>query len=313
MRSSDQRSRRRRPEAASVVAAMLILLCAVLASGLRSRLLLQFQKVKLQRDAYALPSPEQTLVASLGYRSALADLIYGSVLVSYGLHFQERRPFEFAGAYLDTMTTLDPKFGAAYYISDTLLTLQPTPPPVENFKKAREILERGLRERPEDSRIWIQAGQFMAYLGPAKFKDRAVKREWRLAGARVLARACELLAEDEFQPHHCITAAGILSRDGQVEATVQFLQRVLAVSDNEEIREIAFRMLEMEKGEAERLRVEQRYQVFQELWSRDLTFASKHLLLVLGPPFDPAQCAGALGEQAQCATTWREWSRGLSQ
>jgi tetratricopeptide (TPR) repeat protein len=212
VRSSDRNARSRPPAPETVVALVLVLLCAFSVAWLRPRLLARFEKIKLARDAYALPSPEQTLVASLGYRSALADLIYGSVLVSYGLAFSERRPFEFAGAYLDTMTTLDPKFGAPYYISDTLLTLQPTPPPVENYIKAREILERGMRARPEDSRVWIQAGQFMAYLGPGKLTDPEVKREWRMAGARALARACELLAEDEFQPHHCISAAGLLSR-----------------------------------------------------------------------------------------------------
>ncbi len=273
----------------------------------RPRVVERFDRVTLGHDSYTLPPPQQAVVASLGYRSAFADLIFARVLVQYGLHFQEKRLFEFVGNYLDTINALDPKFRAPYYLADTLLTLQPKPPPQANFTKARQIIERGMDELPHDSRLWIQGGQFIAYLGPARFQDAETKREWRLAGARRLARACELISDDDIDPHHCITAAGLLSRAGEIEATVRFLERVLVVSDNEEIHELARALLEQHAGERDRTEWESRMDAFQRSWRHDLRFVSKHLLLVLGPPFDPAPCAGALASTRECAPTWRAW------
>jgi hypothetical protein len=281
--------------------------CGTLAL-VQPRLAARLQGVTSTRDSYALPAPEATIVASLGYRAALADLVFANVLVSYGLHFDERRGFEFVGHYLDAITALEPKFRAPYSVADTLLTLQAQPPPPGNYVKARELLERGMHELAYDSHLWLQAGQFMAYLGPPQFQDPKVKQEWRLAGARRLARACELISEDENLPFQCISAAGMLSREGEIDATVQFLERVLVVSDNEEIHALALGLLQQRAGERERLRAEERRQRFRQAWGQDLRFVAKDLLLVVGPQFPAARCAGLLVEDPACATSWRAWT-----
>lgn len=290
---------------------------AVAALGIafvRPRLTAQFKKLRATSDVYTLPSPEQTVALSLGYRSALADLIYANVLVSYGTHFDEKRRFEFVGNYLDTINALDPKFRQPYRFADTLLTIQPKSPRREDYLKAREILERGLRERPYDAELWSAAGQFLAYIAAGQFKDEKLRNEWRMAGARVLARACELVSKNENIPFHCITAASLFSRAGERAAIIQFLQRVLSVSDNEEIRRLALGYLEKVVGEQQRAELEARHKRLSDVWGKDLPFVNKDLLLVVGPPFDPAACAG--GEKVdnpRCATTWEDWTvRGHS-
>ena len=124
-----------------------VLLCALsmfAIACLRSPLVAHFQAVQLKSDDYLLPPTEQTVTASLGYRSALADLIYAHVLVSYGIHFQEKHNFEFIGSYLDTVNALDPKFRDPYRFADTLLTLQPAPVGEASYRKAPDqVLERG--------------------------------------------------------------------------------------------------------------------------------------------------------------------------
>jgi hypothetical protein len=294
-----------RPLLPTLVVLGLLLLSGAAIQSVRATLVDRFERIKQRSDTYALPAPEMTIVASLGYRSALADLLFAHTLVSYGLHFQEKRAFEYVGNYLDTIITLDPKFRAPYYIADTMLVLQPKQPPPENYSKAREILERGMRELPYDSRLWLQAGQFIAYMGPAAFQDPAVKREWKLAGGRRLARACELLSDDEIMPFQCISAAGVLSREGEVDAMVQFLERVITVSDNPEIQRLALAMLEKQGGQRQRLKI---HRLFNQLWDKDLRFASKDTRLVLGPPFSPAACAGHSPLSAACATSWRAWA-----
>jgi len=293
--------------------AIAIMALAALAVGLtRPRLAGRFRQIEASRDVYALPSPEQAVVVSLGWRSALADLLFSSVLVSYGIHIQERRRFEFVGNYLETVIELDPSFRAPYRYADTLLTLGGVGPRPADYVSARRILERGMRERPFDAELWSQAGQFMAYLAPAHLGDDATKKEWRLEGARRLARACELVGTNENLPYHCITAATLLSKAGEREATIQFLERVLTVVDDEQVRALASGYLKKTLGEVERDEVQWRVERFASAWQSDLSYVSKDALLAVGPALEPARCSGQSGRSAiGCHATWRSWGEGL--
>lgn len=279
---------------------------AACVGALRPGLSARYHEVSVQSDVYALPSPEQTVVMSLGHRAALADLLYASVLVSYGVHFQERRRFEFVGNYLDTINALDPKFAAPYRFADTLLTMQPKAPRWQDFVKAREILERGMAERPTDGLLHTNAGLFLAYLAPGQAPDAKTKTEFRMRGARALARACELIGDDKNMPFHCVVAADIYTRAGEREATIAFLRRFLAIADDEEVRRIALGNLRKVVGEAERDRLMKRTNALNEIWGDDLPFISKDALLVIGPPSPAGACAGKPGREG-CASSWRDW------
>ena len=307
MRSSESTgpTRPNRPE---IVAVLVMLLAAVSIGFTRPRLAVRFHDLDAAADVYALPSPEQSVVLSLGWRSALADLIFSDVLVSYGIHIQEKRRFEFAANYLETVIELDPKFRAPYRYGDTLLTLGSIKPRQQDYLVARKILERGMQEFPFDAELWTQAGQFMAYLAPSSFDDEALKKEWKLEGARRMARACELIGNNESVPFHCISAAAILSKAGEREATIRFLERVLTVVDDEEVRGIALSFLQKTVSESERDRVQWRSERFSDAWRTDLSYVTKDALLVAGPAFDVARCAGRGEEPAsQCFATWRAW------
>ena len=289
---------------------LLVVSCTVMAL-LRGPLTARFHRLRVTHDGYTLPSPRQTMIASLGYRAALADLLYAHVLVDHGIHFQEKRLYEFVGAYLQTINELDPKFRAPYLFADTLLTLQPVTPPKEHYLMARRILERGMRERPMDTQLWYQAGQYIAYLAPAWLDSAEERQEWRRAGAHALARACELVGHDANIPYHCITAAGLLSRAGENDALLSWLERVIAVNDDEKVRELALAYMKQKVGKREQMRARRRLEQFRTQWQQDLAFVSKDKLLLLGPPFDPFRCAG-LGRafSLECASSWRTfWHR----
>jgi tetratricopeptide (TPR) repeat protein len=273
----------------------------------RSWLFPRFVKLREKSDVYTLPSPDQVVVASLGYRSALADLLFAHVLVWHGLNFQQKRRLEFASEYLETVAALDPTFRETYYYGDTLIAMQPTPPTREDYWRARKLLEKGLANRPGDTELWLSAGQFMAYVAAPWLEDEKEKAEWKLAGARVLARACELVSSNQNIPFHCITAASLFTRAGEREATIQFLERVLSVSDDDEIRAIATRWLQAALGEQERERLALRANRLREAWRQDLPFVNLTQELVLGPPTAADQCAGLAQSASACATTWRAW------
>src|SRR5688572_8368810 len=149
------------------------------------------------------------MVGSLGYRAAVADALFAHVLVWYGQHLKEKVRFEFVGHYLDIVTTLDPTFREPYYYADALITLQTQAPARRDYETARRLLERGVASRPQDTELWLLAGQYLAYGAPPYLGDPAAAAEWRMAGARMLARACELVGKNENIPYHCITAAGL--------------------------------------------------------------------------------------------------------
>lgn len=298
------------PAIASWAPFALVLAAALAAiATVRAPLAERYHSLSTEHDTYPLPSPEQTVVMSLGYRSALADLIYGHVLVSYGLHFQEDRLFEFVGDYLRTVNELDPKYADPYRYADTLLTLQPEVPPRRHYFEAKDIFERGMRELPYHTELHLTAGQFMAYLAPPHLESEQDKNLFRRAGRRALAQTCELTNDNEAVPYHCITAARLMNREGETEAMVRFLERVIAVTDDEGVHRYALGYLEQRLGAAERDRAKRRFDEFNEAWRRDLPFTAKDRLLVVGPRFDPAACAGELEPRSRaCATTWRDWA-----
>ncbi|HEY4105222.1 MAG TPA: hypothetical protein VGM44_15095 [Polyangiaceae bacterium] len=267
----------------------------------RSELGAQFSRLKIRNDVYTLPPPSRVVTMSLGYRSALADLIFAHVLVSSGIHFQEKRPFEFAANYLDAINAIDPKFEAPYRYADTLVTLQAKRVNEDGFRAARRILERGLAQFPFDQELWTQAGQFFAYLGPSAFSNAKEQEEWRLAGGRTLAHACELVGNNEDLPHQCVVAAGILTKAGEVAASRQFLERMKIVSDDPEL--LAFINAQLEKISAAD---PDHFQDFLREWHADLPFISRAEESIVGPNWDPAACAA---RAMNCPTSFRNWEK----
>lgn len=261
----------------------------------------------VQDDTYPLPPPEQVVWMSFGYRSAVADFIYAHVLVSYGLHFEEKRRFDDVGRYLDTITTLDPTFAQTYLYADTLLTLQPVPARDEDYDAARALLLKGTRELPTDQRVWLTAGQFIGYLAPPRFTDADKRKEWQLEGARLLSHACELASESRSVPFHCLAAATTLNKAGRREALIQMLSRTLAVNDDPEVRENALNTLRAWVGEQEQEQAALALANVERAWRARFGFASLDAALVWGAPWSD-KCLTAGGQAPRCATSWADFA-----
>jgi tetratricopeptide (TPR) repeat protein len=279
---------------------------AVVISVLRPPLAETFGRVRERSDVYSLPKPEQVVVASLGYRSALADYLFAHVLVWHGLRFGEKRRLEFAADYLDTVVSLDPTFRDPYYYGDTLIATQPVKPRREDYVRARALLERGMDARPYDTELWLSGGQFIAYVAAPWLEDPEERAAWRLAGGRRLARACELVGSNENIPFQCITAARLFEQAGEHQAAADFAERVLAWSDDEEIRDLARRQLEFSRRKLADDQTQILSDEIRAAWRADLPFVSLTKELVVGPAFDPARCAGG-SDAIECSTTWAAW------
>ncbi len=292
-----------------VVACLLV--GSVISHSVRGGLARDFANARTKRDIYALPSPRQAVVFSLGYRSAMAELIFSHLLVESGLHLQEHRRFDTLGAYLNTVVALDPKFATPYHLADTLLTFQVGKATLNDFKQARAILERGMKELPYDQELHLTAGQFMAFLAAPRVEEFAGSEEaerWKLAGARALARSCELIGHNEDIPYQCITAAHLFDKAGERQASERFLERVLAVNDDDRVRELAFGYLGRSLGKAENEAAQHRFNDLDLIRKSEMPFVGKNRYLLLPPHYDPYACVGYLGDtNAKCATSLLEW------
>jgi len=244
-------------------------------------------------DVYALPDPEQLKVFSLGYRSALADLLFGRTLVAAGMHFSEKKVFEHLDGYLYAIVALEPRYRDVYYYADSLLTLSTVRMPARNYRIARDIQERGRKLFPDDAQLWISSGQFMTYLAVQWLPPEENADEWRAAGVKVLQHACDIWPYQEL-PASCLGVTSVLSRLGEREATIRSLERLLAVADDPAVRLEASRRIDALLGEQAREQFHERIQKIELLHASDLPLASRVEYQLVGPPWDAARCVGQL-------------------
>lgn len=293
------------------LAAFLVLLtCAGLIAWSRPRLSDAMEAVTTGQDVYVLPPPRVLEIGSLGYRSALADYLWAHVLVTQGLRMGEKRPFAAIASYLEAVNHLDPDFREPYRLADSLMSFQiGDPDRADSVRKARVVLERGLRRFPYDSELWLNYGQFLAYIGVGMLPEGSEERKsWREDGARALVRAGEL-GGDEATSLRAMSAATILNRQGEVEAAILFLERLHAVAADDAVREDVGRRLTVLRQGRQASRDFALSQAYDALWRDSLPFAPRARLSILGPPVHVWACSGPQARPgAQCIRDWPSWA-----
>jgi hypothetical protein len=291
-------------------AIVLLVIAAECIYSVRARVADAHAHAKETSDINLLPPPKEVVIMSMGYRAALADVLWSQVLVGQGLRTMDRRRYGTVADMIDTINELDPEFRVPYLWSDALINLQVTEGQREDIERTRMILERGTRNRPLDAEIWRTAGQFIAFTGPGTFiKDPVERDAWRRDGARMLAKAAEIGGDVGQAGWSAVSSAGILNRQGERDAAIRLIQRTLAVTDDEELRERLQLQLRSLVGEAQVEAYKRRQTEVLNLSRSDLPFVGKTTLNILGPPFDTAYCAG--GKHAtdkRCAITWKSWA-----
>jgi hypothetical protein len=294
-----------------------IALVAALAIALvREPLSAVHRRVKETSDVYTLPPPEKLVRISLGYRSALADLLWAHVLVSQGLHTEEQRRYDNVTRLLDAINALEPTYRDPYLFAEALITFQVKETPREEVLLARAIMERGVENRPLDAEIWLRLGAFVAFVAPGSYlSDPAEQEQWRRDGAMMLERAAELAGDSSYIAWQAMGGAKFMSRSGQI----RFLEHMIELTDDEELKSRAQAKLDHLLAEERQLEHEweekQRAERFRRLDEGipvvrhgDLPHVSRRQYMVIGPPRDPFFCAGsAHAREPACAPSWRDW------
>ena len=129
-----------------------------------------------------------------------------------------------------------------------------------------------------------------------------------------MARSCELVGKDENAPHHCVTAASLLSKSGELSALRQFVERVVAVNDDPEVQAQALASLSKALGEEEKQKLISRRERYERLRQRGLAFVGKDRFLILGPGYDAFACLGRnRAKEVDCATSLAEYHRRMDE
>jgi hypothetical protein len=229
--------------------------------------------------------------------------VWSKLLIEYGTRWHEKVEFH-PDPYIDTILYLEPTYGPVYRFADTLIFYHPTHVTEADARKARAVLERGTRERPWDYEVWLEYGQFSAFLAPASLTSAtdAERDSWRREGALAILKAVDLGAPGDVGR----SAATILQRMGGGEAAIEFLRRNYAMNyDDEEQRELIRRQLARLDAQITNEHEARAMGAIDRIWKNDWPFLTKPQLLLLAPAPDVARCAGpAAVDDPSCAHDW---------
>ncbi len=288
------------------VATMVLLASASGVYALQPPLAAIAHDVKERRDVFALPPPAQLHAATLGWDAAAVDLLWSSLLVDYGTHWVEHRDFDETPRYADAILELEPGYAPLYRYISTMLVYRPPQGTENDARMARAYLERGTRERPEDGDLWLEYGQFVAFIAPTFLHDPAEIDAWRKAGAAAIGHAVELGAA----PDSALAAATMLTRAGSADAAIPFLERAYAFTEQpglEEQHESIGRRLAALHADRLRSRADATARAIDARWRDELPFVPRGRYLLVGPSVDPARCAGpSAADDPACERHWIE-------
>ncbi len=262
-------------------------------------------KLKETDDIYPFPEPKQLKTLSLGYESALADLLWAKLKVEYGLHWSEKREFVNIPNYFDAILELEPGYPQVFEYADTFLVYRPLRGTEKDARLARAYLERGTRERPYDPNAWLSLGRYLAYLSRTFLTSQKEIDVWRADGARALMRGVELGGDSST----ALSAVSILTRGGETKAAIASLQRALAITDDPSARKAIEAKLDDLGAKKEREDADRAVKLIEPLWrtqARGLPYAA---VLLMWPAPDPRLCAG-IGGSPRTPQQTRECARG---
>lgn len=198
------------------------------------------EKAKRYEDLYFLPNHAWLPVLSLGFRQALADLLWCRTLVYFGEEVSQRGEVRFLFEYADAILELDPDFKAVYRWIGTAALYRPQGATFESGLRAAEYLDRAVRRWPEDGDMHWEYGSLLRFeLAPID-KDPVHKRSLLARAAPHLTEAARLGAGP---PWLGLSNVAMFNKLGQADRAIRSLEEIYpTITDPEARKEVEQRI-----------------------------------------------------------------------
>jgi hypothetical protein len=213
---------------------------ALVLRAVRLEAFAQHRAGRQYKDIYYLPSVRWLPVLSLGYRQALADLIWCKSLIYFGEELSHKGQVKYVFEYTDAILALDPDFRQAYRWVATAAIYRPTEITMEVGLRAADYLRRAVERWPADGELHWDYGSLLRFeLAPLE-KDPKRKRSLMERAAPHLEAAAR---HGAGPPWLALNNVDLLNKLGRTEQSIHHLEELYAtVQDKEVKREIEERI-----------------------------------------------------------------------
>lgn len=209
--------------------------CALGINAARGDLNRRYDRARKVLDDAQIPGPTVGRLVSLGHTEWMVDILWINATLYYSDSLYARLPSRYLRRYADVMTTLDPRFRAAYLWGALALAYRTTRVEDQDVRDAVALLRRGLQRFPDDPELLGQLGVYLAIeLAPRLPEGSDEARLARREAGESLRRACELGWGPALI---ALRAATLLVEDGRTGAALELLRVVLLRSDDPQSRE----------------------------------------------------------------------------
>ena len=252
--------------------------------GLRQRAMNHFLATQTYEDIYYLPPPQWLTVMSLGYRRALADLIWMRALVYFGDEFQHRGAVQHVFKYGDSLLTLDPDFRRVYGWVGVAGVYTPRTAPFEYIERSVEVLRRGAQRFPNDGSLAWDTGATIAYeLVPRLDKDDPRRERLRQEATEHMQSAARLGAGPEWL---VLSNATQLRKLGETERELRHLEEMYSIVRDPDVKaQIEIRLTQL-RDEAHAEAFRQANLEFEERRREEFPYVPPVLYFFLAEPIE---------------------------
>jgi tetratricopeptide (TPR) repeat protein len=188
-----------------------------------------FSNRRLDRSALAAPEQEPVYLPkaeylgamSLGWRNALADILWFRTISYFGAHYRSDHTYPWLAAMCDLVTDLDPRAEHVYRFAGVILPWE-----ANQVDAGIALLKKGLRQFPDDWMLHYHLG-FHYYF----FKNDI---------DAALASLRDAMALPDAHPSIARLAAVLAQHQYGPETTLAFLQELSDNADSADIRGVVY-------------------------------------------------------------------------
>jgi hypothetical protein len=219
------------------------------------------QTIPDELDVLYVPPPGQLRPMAVGYREALADLIWVRALIYSGSKLGSNQ-LDAVGRYVDAITGLSPRFRRAY-LWGGITAVYSGSATIDRamVDQAITIYRAGVREFPESHELLYPFGMLLiTQVSSTPGYDEAERAALREEGTTLIRRAAAFGADPLVRQY----AATLVGEHGADALAIQFLESQLAQTDDEDHRRMLRAKLTRLVGRDAARRVEQIQRAFIE-------------------------------------------------